>query len=126
MLWTDEPMPNIIPDVNPRERSRKHISTQTNFDVASSDENDRSDDSSDSERSDSRSLSSSYLSVVDDDLNDISVENPNFDNTSLIDPEILERNISPVIIPHPPSLSTVITIVNETENNLIPPELPRL
>ncbi len=84
-----------------------------NFDVESSDENDRSDDSSDSERSDSSSLSSSSLSVDDD-----------FDNTSLIDPEILERNISPVIIPHPPPLSPVITIVNEKENNFIPPELP--
>jgi hypothetical protein len=102
MLWTDEPMPDIIPTADPRERSRKHISTQTNFDVESNDETDRSDDSSDSERSDSSSLSSSSLSVVDDDLNCISVENPDFDNTSLIDPEILERNISPVIIPHPP------------------------
>jgi transposase InsO family protein len=126
MLWTDEPMPNVIPAADPRERSRKHISTQTNFDVESSDENDRSDDSSDSERSDSSSLSSSSLSIVDDDLNDISVENPDFDNTSLIDPEILERTISPVIIQHPPPLSPVITIVNENENNLIPPELPRL
>jgi hypothetical protein len=96
------------------------------FDVESIDENDRSDDSSDSERSDSSSLSSSSLSVVDEDLNDILVENPDFDNTSLIDPEILQRNISPVIIPHPPPLSPVITIVNEKENNLIPPELPRL
>ena len=126
MLWTDEPMPNIIPAADPRERSRKHIYTQTNLDMESSDENDRSDDSSDSERSDSSSLSSSSLSIVDDDLNDISVENPDFDNTSLIDPEILERTISPVIIPHPPPLSPVITIVNEKENNLIPPELPRL
>ena len=126
MLWTDEPMPNIIPAADPRERLRKHIFSQTSFGVESSDENDRSDDSSDSERSDSSSLSSSSLSIVDDDLNDISVENPDFDNTSLIDPENPERNISPVIIPHPPPLSPVITIVNENENNLIPPELPRL
>jgi hypothetical protein len=104
MLWTDEPMPNIIPAADPRQFSRKYICTQTNFEVESSDEKDRSDDSSDSERSDSSSLSSSSLSVVDDDLNDISVENPDFDNTSLIDPEILERNISPVIIPRPPAL----------------------
>ena len=82
-------MPNIIPAADPRERSRKQISTQTNFDIESSDENDRWDDSSDSERSDKSSFSSSSLSIVDDDLNDISVENPDFDKTSLIDPEIL-------------------------------------
>jgi hypothetical protein len=127
MLWTDETMPNIIHAADPRERSRKHISNQTNFDVESSDENDRSDDSSDSEENNfSSSLSFSSLSVVDDDLNEISVKNPDFYNTSLIDPEILERNISPLSIPHPLPLSPVITIVNEKENNLIPPELPRL
>jgi hypothetical protein len=114
MLWTDEPISNIIPAADPRERSRKHISTQTNFDEESSDENDHSDDTSDSERSDSSSLSSSSLSVVDDDLNDISVENPDFDNTFLIDPEILERNMYDD------------THVNGKEYNLIPPELPRL
>ncbi len=101
-------MSNIIPAADPRERSRKHISIQTNFDVQSSDETDRSDDSSDSERSDSSSLSSFSLSVVDDDLNNISVEIPDLDKNSLIDPKILERNISPVVIPHPSPLSPVI------------------
>jgi hypothetical protein len=38
ILWTDEPMSNIIPAADPRERLRKHISTQTNFDVESSNE----------------------------------------------------------------------------------------
>jgi hypothetical protein len=41
MLWTDEPIPNIIPAADPRKRSRKHVSTHTNFDVESSEETDR-------------------------------------------------------------------------------------
>ena len=126
MLWTDEPMPDMESTVDPRERFRKQIATQTNWDsneesdIESIDEN----NTVDSEESEATlDLDPPVINIPNDDIlvelnNDVDI--PSFDLDEI------EFDNPPVNIPHPRPLSPIVTIINNNENIPNPIERPRL
>ncbi|EFX64266.1 hypothetical protein DAPPUDRAFT_118340 [Daphnia pulex] len=126
MLWTDEPMPDMESAVEPRERFRKQIATQTDWDS-----NDESDIESIEENNTVGPVETEPAldfnpPVINIPSNDISVELNDDVDIPLFNQDEIEFDNPPVNIPHPRPLSPIVTIINNNENIPNPIERPRL
>jgi hypothetical protein len=117
MLWTDEAMPPIESTIDPTVRSRKNLVTQPNC---------NSDEEADDERDGLNNIDSDSPDEMDDPpLLNKAAKNPDRIEISLPNLDSIVRNDSPMNVPNPRPLSTIVTII-EKETALQPTELPRL
>jgi transposase InsO family protein len=126
MLWTDEPMPDMESTVEPRERFRKQIATQTDWDSHDESDIESIEENNSVDPVETEPALDFNPPVINIPSNDISVELNDDVDIPLFNQDEIEFDNPPVNIPHPRPLSPVVTIINNNENIPNPIERPRL